>query len=138
MAYEIVWEPDGVLVQFAAQVSAREFLNSATQIQGDGRFDEAHYVINDFSAITGHQLDEDVLTELSALQYGAYASHPNCRIVFVTADPALAELVKHVLMAPEMSSYEVEVRPTVSDARDWLDSQPQLHMMSNVMGFRIR
>ena len=138
MAYEIVWEPDGVLVQFTAQVSAREFLNSATQIQGDSRFDEARYVINDFSAITGHELGEEVLTELSALQYGAYASHPNCRIVFVTADTGLAEQVKRILMAPEMTSYEVEVLPTVSDARDWLDSQPQLHMMSNVMGFRLR
>ena len=138
MAYEIVWEPEGVLVQFSALVTARDLINSARQMQGDSRFDEGHYVINDLTAVTRHELSEEPLVELSALHYGAYASHPNCRIVFVTTDAALGDLVKNVLMAPEMASYQIEVFASASDARDWLESQPDLHVMSNVMGFRIR
>ncbi len=138
MAYEIVWEPEGVLVQFSSLVSARELINSARQMQGDSRFDEGHYVIYDFTAVTGHEGSEDALVELSALHYGAYASHPNCRIVFVTTDAALGDLVKSILTASEMASYQVEVMPSVTAARDWLDSQPDLHVMSNVMGFRVR
>ncbi|KAB2928275.1 MAG: response regulator transcription factor [Dechloromonas sp.] len=138
MAYELVWEPEGVLVRFTAQLPAREFISSARQMQGDSRFDEARYVINDLTGISAHTITEEALVELSALQYGAYASHPNCRIVFVTTDDELARLIKGVLTAPQMASYQVEVFATVEAARDWLDEQPQLHLMSNVMGFRIR
>lgn len=138
MPYSLVWEPDGVLVEFSGPLTARELIHSTRQLQSDPRFDEVNYVINDLSVVTGHQLSDEALRELSALNYGAFASHPNCRIVYVTTDEALAGHLDAILMAPEMVSYEIRSQPTVSAARDWLDSQPQLHLMSNVMGFRVR
>ena len=137
MAYELVWEPDGVIKQFSGTVSAREFVEAVENIQGDFRFDDARYVINDLSLVTKHEITEDVLTEVAVLQYGAFASNPNCRVVFVTTDEQLAERVRKVPAVADLVSYQTEVCPTVSAARDWLDSQPQLHLMSNVMGFRI-
>ena len=137
MAYEIIWEPEGVIRQFSGNVSAREFIQSVEQVQGDSRYDDLHYIINDFSAASAVALNEEVLTELAVLYYGAYASNPNCRVVFVTTDPALAALVRKVLQKGPVVSYSTEVFPTVGEARDWLDSQPQLHLMSNVMGFRL-
>ncbi len=137
MAYELVWEPDGVVRKFSGAVSAREFINSVERVQSDARFDDARYVINDFSAISGHGLSEEALTEAAILQYGAYASNPNCRVVFVTADAALARLVSDSQATSQLQSYQTEVLPTLTEARDWLDSQPQLQLMSNVMGFRV-
>lgn len=137
MAYELVWEPDGVIKQFSGVVSAREYIEAVESVQGDYRFDDARYVINDFLAVTKHELSEDVLTEVAVLQYGAYASNPNCRIVFVTTEPALATRIRNTPAVAGLVSYQTEIFPTVSAARDWLDSQPQLHLMSNVMGFRI-
>ena len=137
MAYELVWEPDGVIKQFSGGVSAREFIQAVENVQGDYRFDDARYVINDLLAVTKHELSAEVLTEVAVLQYGAYASNPNCRVVFVTTDEALVVRVKNTPAVAGLISYETEVFPTVTAARDWLDSQPQLHQMSNVMGFRI-
>jgi hypothetical protein len=137
MAYELVWEPDGVIKQFSGIVPGWEFIQSVKNVQSDSRVDEARYIINDFSAVTGYELSEEVLTEFAVLQYGAYVSNPNCRIVFVTTDEALAMLVRNTPAAVGLTSYETEVCPTLSAARDWLDSQPQLHLMSNVMGFRL-
>ena len=136
MAYEIIWEPEGVIRQFSGSVSAREFMQSVEQVQGDSRYDEMRYIINDFSAATAAALSEEVLTELAVLYYGAYASNPNCRVVFVTTDTALAARVRKVLQQGPLVSYSAEVFPSVDQARDWLASQPQLHLMSNVMGFR--
>ncbi len=136
MAYEIIWEPEGVIRQFSGSVSAREFMQSVDQVQGDSRYDEMRYIINDFSAATAAALSEEVLTELAVLYYGAYASNPNCRVVFVTTDTALAARVRKVLQQGPLVSYSAEVFPSVDQARDWLASQPQLHLMSNVMGFR--
>ncbi|MCL2636064.1 MAG: hypothetical protein FWD50_05485 [Betaproteobacteria bacterium] len=138
MPYEIIWEPEGVLVMFAGHAMARDLANSARQMQADGRFDEGHYVIYQLPDDAGWQLAEEAFVELAALHYGAYASHPNCRIVFVTTDTALAGLIERVLTAPEMVSYQIAVFASPSAARNWLDNQPNLHVMSNVMGFRLR
>lgn len=137
MAYELVWEPDGVVLQFSGGVSSREFIQAVENIQGDSRYDDARYVIHDLLGVTQHQLSEEALTEVAVLQYGAYASNPNCRIVYVTLDDALAARVRNLPTISGLSSYQTEVCPTVSEGRDWLDSQPQLHLMSNVMGFRL-
>lgn len=138
MAYELVWEPEGVVKRFSGTVSADEFLRSVKQIQGDSRFDDVRYIVNDFSEATGDNIGEDALTDLSAMHYGAHASNPNCRIAFVTNDQAFAERIKRILLSPDIVSYQIEVSTTLTEARDWLDSQPQLHLLSDVMGFRIR
>lgn len=138
MAFELVWEPDGVVKRFSGTVSADEFLRSVKQVQGDSRFDDVRYIISDFSDGLADKISEDILTELSAMHYGAYASNPNCRIAFVTTDQAFAERIRRILLSPDMISYQVEVSATLAEARDWLDSQPQLHLLSDVMGFRIR
>ena len=137
MAYKSVWEPDGVINQFSGVVRAWEFIQSVENVQSDSRFDDVHYVINDFLAATEYELTAEALTQAAVIQYGAYASNPNCRIVFVTTDDALAMLVRSVPELSGINSYQTEVCTTVSAARDWLDSQPQLHLMSNVMGFRL-
>jgi hypothetical protein len=137
MAYELVWEPDGVIKQFSGVVSAREFIESVENVQGDYRFDDARYVIVDFLAVTQHELSDEVLTEVAVLQYGAFASNPNCRVVFVTTEEDLAKRIRNTPAVAGLISYQTEVCPTVSEARDWLEKQPQLHLMSNVMGFRL-
>ncbi len=138
MACNLVWEPDGVLKQFTGLVTADEFIWAVKQVHSDSRFDEARYVICDFSEADAKAVSEQALTEIAALNYGAYASNPNCRIVFVTADAEFSGRIGRTLMSPDLASYSVEVRPSVSDARDWLDTQPQLHLLSDVMGFRLR
>ena len=137
MAYEIVWEPEGVVRQFSGTVSAREFINSVERVQGDPRYDDMRYVINDFSASTAQTFSDDTFTDLAVLHYGAYVSNPNCRVVFVTTDKVLVGMVRRILQSGSVISYQTEVFPTVAEARDWLASQPQLHLMSNVMGFRL-
>lgn len=136
MPYDIVWEPDGVRVDFSEAVKGRELIESTERMESDPRFDEMRYVINDLSAISSHDFSEENLTQLAVINFGAHASHPNCRMVYVTTSPELAELIKQTLMAEDMKSYIIEVFPTVDAARDWLDSQPDLHLLSDVMGFR--
>ena len=134
MPYEIVWEPEGVHKSFTGFVSGRELTESATKVQGDPRFDEMRYLINDFSNIAGNDLSIDAFLDLAAANYGAHASNPNCRIVFVTTDPGLMKIIENTLM----SSYQVEIKPTLLDARDWLDRQPRQHELSSSLGIRFR
>jgi hypothetical protein len=135
MTCRLVWEPEGVLANYAGTLVSRDFLDVVRKIQSDARFDDARYVIHDFSGISGHDLGSATLIELAVLHYGAWVSSPNCRVVFVTADPLLISEIRRVLGAGDLTSYQCEVRPTLIDARDWLDAQPQLMLLSDVMGF---
>lgn len=135
MAYDIKWEPEGIHKHCTGFVTGREMIESATKIQCDPRFDNMRYVINDLTGITGHDLSIDAFTDLATSNYGAHASNPNCRIVYVTTDANLVKIIRDTLMSPALSSYQVEVKPTLSEARDWLDRQPRQHEMSSTFGY---
>jgi hypothetical protein len=121
MTCEIVWEHKGVYKRLSGHVSAEEFVRSVETIQADPRFDDIRYVINDFSDVTSHALDEDRLIELAAIQYGAQASNPQVRAVYVGTDPQLTELLESILLeGPQHPVYRVALFPTLPQARDWL------------------
>lgn len=107
MAYELAWEPHGVYKRLTGSVSAEEFIESVKAIQGHPRFHEVRYVINDFSEVASHGITDDFLVGLGALQYGAHATNPRCRIFFVTRDGELAGLIGKHLVDGHMVSYEV-------------------------------
>ena len=125
MACEIVWEHRGVHKRLSGHVSAREFERSVETVQADPRFDEIRYVINDFSAVTGHGLDEQHLLELAAIQYGAQASNPQVRAVYVGlgGDPVLTQLLQSILIGSQRSVYRVALFETLPQARDWLQGE---------------
>lgn len=138
MACERVWEPEGVVAKYSGAVSGDELLECVRRIQADARFDDTRYVIHDLSAIDRHGIGEATLTDVAVLHIGAAASCPNCRVVFVSTDSGLAGNIEKVLMSPLMQSYEVMVQPSLLAARDWLDEQPQLLRISDIMGFLAR
>lgn len=134
MTFRLVWEPEGVVADYDGVLPSGVLLDAVRRIQSDPRFDDAHYVIHDFSAVSRHDIGQLALTDLAALHYGAKLSSPNCRIVFVTRDVRLADEIRKVL-GGDLASYECAVSPTLVGARDWLDAQPQLMQLSDVLGF---
>jgi len=135
MACEWLWEPEGVVARYSGVVSGGDLLESVRRIQCDERFDHAHYVIHELSAVEAHGIGQATLAEVAVLHLGAAATSPNCRIVFVTSDIGLAGDVAEILLSALMRSYEIKVVPSLTIARDWLAAQPQLLRMSDVMGF---
>lgn len=130
MAYEVIWEPQGIYKRLSGFVSAEEFIKSVEAVQSHPRFHEVRYVINDFSAVSGHGLTDDFLIGLEALQYGAHASNPRCRIFFVTQDDELASLINKHLVDGHLVSYEVVITRTLAQARLWIETQPVTFRLS--------
>ena len=89
------------------------------------RFDDIRYVINDFSQVSSHELDADLLQELAAIQYGAQASNPQVRAVYVglAGDPVLTRLLQSILIGSKRSIYRVALFETLPQARDWLQGE---------------
>ncbi|MCX7251980.1 MAG: hypothetical protein NTX37_10900 [Burkholderiales bacterium] len=125
MTCETIWENKGVLKRLSGHVSADEFVSSVEAIQADPRFDDIRYVINDFSQVSSHELDADLLQELAAIQYGAQASNPQVRAVYVGlgGDPVLTQLLQSILIGSQRSVYRVALFETLPQARDWLQGE---------------
>jgi hypothetical protein len=125
MTCETIWENKGVLKRLSGHVSADEFVRSVEAIQADPRFDDIRYVINDFSQVSSHELDADLLQELAAIQYGAQASNPQVRAVYVglAGDPVLTRLLQSILIGSKRSIYRVALFETLPQARDWLQGE---------------
>jgi hypothetical protein len=125
MTCETIWENKGVLKRLSGHVSADEFMHSVEAIQADPRFDDIRYVINDFSQVSSHELDADLLQELAAIQYGAQASNPQVRAVYVGlgGDPVLTQLLQSILIGSQRSVYRVALFETLPQARDWLQGE---------------
>ncbi len=123
MPCEILWEHRGVYKRLSGHVAASEFQRSVEAIQADPRFDEIRYVINDFSAVSSHELDAQHLLELAAIQYGAQASNPQVKAVYVGADPELARNLRSILIDSQRSVYRVALFDSLPQARDWLQGE---------------
>jgi hypothetical protein len=124
MAYDISWEPNGVHKRLRGVVSAEEFLETVEAVQRDPRFLGMRYLINDFTEVTGHGLTGEVLAELAALKYGAHATNPRCRVLFVTQDEKLVRLVHRHLVDGRMVGYVILIARTLEEARRRLETQP--------------
>ena len=51
MSYEILWETKGVVKRFFGHVTSNELFQAGVDLQGNVRFDQLKYVINDFLGI---------------------------------------------------------------------------------------
>lgn len=129
MPYELIREPErrGLTKRFFGFVSAPEYVQSIRAVQASVFFDELRYVINDFSGIAGHAITESTLETVAVANYGAHASNPNLRVVYVTEDAAFENLINQQLVESDMVSYQVVVKPTLDAGRDWLAKQPDLN-----------
>jgi len=126
MPHDNTWEPHGVVKRFHGFVTAREFVDSAAEIAADPRFDDLHYVINDFLQIDGHDIDAAALEEIAVIRFGAMASNPNIRVLLLTADEKSIALARATLAPPLDGSYETRAFPSLEAARDWLSRQAPL------------
>jgi hypothetical protein len=119
MSYSITWETRGVYKKFSKIVAGAEFLRSSMIIQGDRRFDDIRYTINDFLGIDGHNItDHDILLFVGFAR-GAYATNPDVKIAVVTTDESIIELVKQSVEPPLSEPYPIEIFPSLEHARRW-------------------
>ncbi|CAG0950374.1 hypothetical protein RHDC4_00041 [Rhodocyclaceae bacterium] len=119
MPFEIQWEPRGAYKRFHGFVAMDDLIQAAQRVEGDPRFDDIRYVINDFLAIEGHGVTDIQVRMLAAMDSGAAFTNPNIRIAVVTDRDEVRALVG-IYTAPPLNAYPTETFSTLAQARDWL------------------
>ena len=85
MAYQNIWETDGVHRCFSEEVDGRQLFSTVAAVEADERFDFIDYVINDFSCVSQFSISEDELVKLAAIDRAAALS--NSSIVLAVVAP---------------------------------------------------
>lgn len=93
MSYEITIEHRGVYKRFWGVVTAAEFEQAIAEVQNLPDFDRLRYTINDFSAVTAHDITPQDVTLFVAYGLGAQFSNAKVQLLIVTDQPSIIELV---------------------------------------------
>lgn len=120
MAHLNKWEDKGLYREFKDNITGMEVLNINLSIQGDPRFDNIKYVINDFTQITDFDFSDIDIKRLAVMDNVAAISNPRLKIaLIVTLEPLLKwanSYCKHMKDSP----YICEIFDHISDANKWV------------------
>ena len=125
MPFENRWGHRSVHKRFFGEMTVAEFVLSMELIQGDSRFDDLAYAINDFTEATLPPLTEADTQTFAAFGIGASFTNPKIKIGVVTADPlAKAMALKYAAVAP----FELKIFSTRAEVLAWLPEKNQIQL----------
>ena len=120
MAHINRWEDKGLYRQFTNHVTGEEVLNINLTIQGDSRFDEIKYVINDFTQITTFDFSDMDIKLLAVTDNAAAKSNPNINIALILTLEPLLEWANLYCEYMKDAPYTCAIFDNVIDAEKWV------------------
>ena len=122
MPYRLYWDGRGLIKELSGFVSGGEFMASAEASTAHPEFLRARYVLNDFSQVSGHAIDQITTEYVAALRLGAASESPQLRVVYISTDPAIWRLVERLNTPPYHCPWPTRAFPTREEASWWLVS----------------
>ena len=94
-------------------------MESVADIEGDPRFDDLRYVINDFLEVVSFSVTEENVLAISAIDAAAAITNPNIKIAVVAIDQQVRALAELYAASP-WNAYPTKVFADIAAARAWL------------------
>jgi hypothetical protein len=118
--FEIAWrQPNGLIKRYFNHVTGREVMDANVLAEADARFDNLHYVINDFRGCTSLTASPDEIDETAAIDNAASKSNPNIRIAIVATHPdVLAATNSYTKL--QLNAFVIRIFSSMDDAYAWL------------------
>ncbi len=124
MSYEIIWESHGAVKRFLGHVNSFELIQSVIDVERDARFDDLHYVINDFLGCTRFSIHDRVVEDMAVMDKGASFSNPDIKIAVVVTSPQIIAAAREYVNS-ELNVYPTRIFATEGEARAWLGTSVQ-------------
>lgn len=123
MSYQIEWEPRGVLLRFFDEVPSSELMRAHEALHGDSRFDDAHYLIQDFTQARRVNLDEEDMRCRAYIDRVASTYNRRLRMAHVALDDQLRRGLKaYIGWAQELGiPWPMQLCQRDEEARRWAD-----------------
>ena len=119
MPYTITSEPKGFYRKFSGEICGMEILNSNFELQLDPKFKKANYVINDFTEIDSHTVENAHTRSYAETDDIISKSKGNFKIAIVVNSNSLIKLANDYRDKLKNQFFECELFKCVDDARIW-------------------
>jgi hypothetical protein len=83
MAYDLVWEDNGVYWKYSGNVTGKEIIDASTTIYGDARFITLKYKFADFTDVEDFKMDKSQLALIAYQHLAAERSNPYLKNVIL-------------------------------------------------------
>ena len=119
MAYLNDWGVNGIYRIFTGKISGDEIIQAVLEIEGDQRFDELDYIINDFRQVDDYIISERDITTIVKIDNNAVKMNPQIRVAIVVTLDSLQEWAKLYCQKMHNSPYECKVFSHMEEAEEW-------------------
>ena len=114
------WESNGLYRGFSNKITGEEVLKINLDIQGDPRFDDIRYVINDFTGIVDFDISDSDIEKIVAMDNAASKSNPKIKIALISIFEPLLVWINNYCDAMQGSRYECKIFDNTQDAYKWV------------------
>ena len=122
MSHLNIWEKKGLYRKFENNINGEEVLMSNYSIQGDPRFDDIKYVINDFTQIIDFEVSSADINVIAATDNAASISNPDIKIAMIsTHDPLLAWIKRYCEIMKDVP-FECKIFSNIDDTYKWVSA----------------
>ena len=123
MAWEVIWEPRGVVRRFSGTLTLDDLLTSVDVVQKDLRYDRLRYSINDLLAVEDFADPDSIIRGIELVlgqAIGGSFSNGNLVMAIVATQPGVVAVAQAFLGG--VVPYPVKLFSTVEEARAWVNS----------------
>ena len=124
MPFTINWEEQGSVTSYYGTVDISEVFETDREFYNDPRSDSSKYRIIDFSQATPGFVDESLIEDIAAMDYGASRSIPRLNVAFITKDSYIKGLCnQYIKLIIEMNiKWKCMIFEDMDSARKWTSS----------------
>jgi len=120
VAYQLIWEPRGVMNCLRGFVTGEEFVRSMEAIAADERFDNLRFVISDRREMVGHSIGPEHLENAAVIRFGSVHTNPNILVLVVTSVADARRVNELMTERPLIGSHPTLTFSDMETARTWL------------------
>jgi len=120
MAYELVWEDNGVYWKYRGNITGDEIIDASTSIYGDARFITLKYKFADFTEVEDFEMDKRQLALIAYQHLAAERSNPYLKnVILIKPGHKITQMAHEFATYFNKSSWEVKVYTDLDEANQW-------------------
>lgn len=120
MGITTIWEAEGIYRQASGPIDGQQFLQAVIEVEGDPRFPDIRYVINDFSTATELKFNNADILAIGTMDKASNETNAQIVVAFVVGEHQVEHLYTEYNNLFETPPYPNRLFKTPDEARDWV------------------
>ena len=121
MPYITTWEADGVYRVFSGEINAEQILRSNFELQRHPDFMKIHYVLNDFTPVTGHSLTSSHTNTYAETDEIIAGTKGSLKIALVVPNEIFVPVAQAYIEQMSDKIFDCQLFRLLQEARAWVE-----------------